>query len=313
MADTTTATGSRDDLVVDISRCLRMRFSESSCRHCVDSCPHGAVSLNGGLAINSEVCRGCLLCTTVCPVGALEQNGDFSACLTKLSMVSEPVLGCIRTNERSNASLACLGGLSEEHLLMLCHSLSGELTLNLSACADCPNCTMIPQLQQRLDVLTGAGLLDDGCCIRIAESAQGIHYRDVAVDRRSFFTSFRNSLFKSAAVILSSTQAPSELRAEYAAKRVPFRRALLNSTRDNISQGLKIRIGKHFDSCVSWDDTCTGCQGCVAICPTGALRTGLADISPTFEQRLCTGCALCREFCLDKALRINANQPLNGT
>jgi len=100
MADSNKAAiGSRDDLIIDASRCLRMRFSESSCRHCVDICPHGAVILDSALTINPDQCHGCMLCTSVCPAGALEQNCDFHACLAKLAKVSEPILGCIRTKE----------------------------------------------------------------------------------------------------------------------------------------------------------------------------------------------------------------------
>lgn len=305
MADTRTITGSRDDLVVDASRCLKMRYSESSCRHCVDICPHGAVSLDELLAINQEHCSGCLLCTAVCPAGAVEQSSDFSASLARLSRVPEPVLGCIRNNAHSNASLACLGGLSEEHLLTLCHALSGTLTLNLTACSECPNSAMIPHLRQRLEVLSALGLMEGGCNIVMAEFAQDICYHDESVGRRSFFKSFRNSLFQSAAVILSTTNEQPDRRTEYAGKRLPARRELLNRIRIKRSLELETLIQKHSDSCISFDDSCTKCQGCVAICPTGALQTELADALPTFDQSHCTGCRLCCEFCLDGAIQIS--------
>lgn len=306
MPEDRTLAGSRDDLVVDSSRCLKMRFSESSCRHCVDICPHGSVTLDGGLSINPQQCRGCLLCTAVCPVGALEQSSDFSACLAQLSKVSEPVLGCLRSKECANGTMACLGGLSEEHLLLLYHTLTGRLTLNLSCCKGCPNSQMLAKLDQRLNNIAEAGLSSSKCRIVIAETAKDIHYRDETVDRRSFFRSFSNALFKNAAVMLSATNEKREQRTEYAGKRAPNRRVLLNSTRSKLSQDLLSRVQKHFDFSISHENSCTKCQGCVAICPTGALKTDDGEELPVFDQLICTGCGLCREFCLDQALRISS-------
>lgn len=303
MADNNkTAIGCRADLNVDVSRCLKMRFSESSCRRCVEICPHGAVILEGGLTINPDLCRGCMLCTSICPAGALEQKDDFNACLAKLSKAPEPILGCCRTRECSHGTVACLGALSEEHLVALCHTLSGRLTINLSSCSNCPNNPVIPYLRQRLKIIFEAGLLEGGSCILTAESAQEMNYRDESVDRRGFFKSFSSSLFQSAAVILSSHNEQTEYQTNYAGKRVPTRRELLNGTRITLSEKLSIQIRKHFDSCVSFDETCTKCQGCVAICPTGALKTEVYEEAPIFRQLLCTGCGLCREFCLDGSL-----------
>ena len=304
MADNKIATGSRDDLNIDASRCLKMRFCDSSCRRCIDICPHNAVSVDRELKIDPEKCHGCLLCTSVCPVGALEQNSNFHACLTKLSKVTEPILGCIRTKECSNGTVACLGGLSEEHLVALYHTLAGRLTLNLSLCSDCRNHSIIAQLRQRLDALSTARLSYSNCRIEISESAQDMNYRDESVDRRSFFKSFRTSLFASAAVILSTHNEQTERRTNYAEKQVPVRRELLNHTRNQLSQELLVQLGKHFDSCVSFDEACTRCQGCVAICPTGALKTEAEDETPSFDHLLCSGCGLCSEFCLYEAVRI---------
>jgi len=313
MTDSRTVTGNKEDLVVDASRCLRMRFSESSCRLCVDICPHGAVSLDGGLVIDPQQCRGCLLCTAVCPVGALEQSSDFSSCLAQLAKVSEPVLGCFLTKECANWTMACLGGFAEEHLLVLYHTLTGRLTLNLSLCSACPNKQMIDLLKQRLDAIAGAGLSYGSCRIVIAESAADIHYRDESVNRRNFFKSFSNALFKSADLVLSTTNEQTERRTEYAGKRVPFRRKLLNGTRGGLSQELQLQVRKHFDICVSFESSCTRCQGCVAICPTGALQTGSGEEIPVFARLLCTGCGLCREFCLEQAVRISSGNSVEGT
>lgn len=309
MADNRDITGDKDDLVVDISRCLHMRFSDSNCRGCVDICPHGAITLGETLSVNAEKCRGCLLCSAVCPVGALEQSEDFSACLARLSKVPEPVLGCIRSKESSNGAVACLGGLSEEHILALSHSLAGKLTLNLSLCCDCHNNQMIDRLKQRLNAVSEAGLSNGNYRIIISESAQSVNYREESLGRRGFFKSFGTALFKSANIVMSSTKAKIERSTPYSEKRLPGKRELLNNIRNKVSHDLAIRIRNHFDSCVSFDDTCTRCQGCVAICPTGALQTELPDALPVFDQLLCSGCGSCSEFCLDGALRISAVVP----
>lgn len=304
MADTNTIIGSRDDLVTDVSRCLRMRYSESSCCHCVDSCPHGAVTLDGGLAINRELCRGCLLCTAVCPAGALEQHGNFDACLSQLSRVPEPVLGCPRTKACANVTMACLGGLSEEHLLALCHTVTGRLTLNLSACTDCPNSAIISPLRQRLTALSSSGLLENGCQIVIAEKVAQIDFRDESVNRRSFFASFRDSLFKSANAVLSPNDEPAERRTEYALKRLPARRKLLNRTVARLADEVKIPLLGRYEHQISFSGSCTACQGCVAICPAGALSTNTPTDHPQFDPQRCTGCGLCVEFCLDGTLEL---------
>ena len=298
-------TGGRDDLQIDMSRCLRTRFCESSCRRCAAACPQGAISLEGVLSTDAERCTGCLVCTTVCPSGALEHDGDFSTVLAQLSRVPEPVLGCIRTKESSHAALACLGGLSEEHLVTLCCSLPGKLTLNLTACGDCPNGATMPRLRQRADQLSGAGLMDGSGQIVMVESHHDLAFRDETVGRRSFFKSLRNSLFQSAALVLSSHNEQSEQHTAYAGKRLPARRVLLNRTRETASRALADRIGRHFDSCVSFKESCSSCQGCVAICPAGALQTEHHDTLPAFDRLLCTGCGLCREFCMDQALMIS--------
>lgn len=305
MAESNPVTGSRDDLRADTSRCLRMRFSQSSCRRCLEICPHGAVTLDGGLSIKSPQCRGCLLCTTVCPVGALEARSDFSLSLAQLSKLPESILGCVRTKESSHATLACLGGLAEEHLLALYQTPAGRLTLNLSLCRDCPNRPMIIVLRQRMDALLAAGLSGSHGPVALAESAEEIRGRAEGVNRRSFLKAIRHSLTDSAGIFLSASQKQIDRPGEYGGKRIPIRRELLNRTRTNSPQELEARIGKHFDSSVSFEDNCTGCQGCVAICPTGALQTAAAEETPLFGQSLCTGCGLCREFCMDGGVRLD--------
>jgi len=64
--------------------------------------------------------------------------------------------------------------------------------------------------------------------------------------------------------------------------------------------------------------TCTGCEGCKAICPTGAInlfaaipdielrpKTGEPRYRPEVELTKCTRCCRCIEHCQRKALKIH--------
>lgn len=300
--------GSRDDLLIEQSRCLPNRYSESSCRRCVVICPRQAVSVDDRLRIDPERCTGCLLCTTVCPSGALEINHRFEACLASLRKVENPVLGCCRTGEAANASLACLGGLSDEHLLCLIHSLNGSLQLNLSSCQTCPNGSMLEPLHERLRRLAEQGYDQSGCRITSVEDEATLRVQQEQLNRRSFFSSFRAALFQSAAVVVNVAQQSVECRSEYAEKRVPERRQLLNRTLRTLPAEPGQRISAHYSHQVSFSENCNVCQGCVAICPSGALTTVTRDQQPAFIQEHCTGCGLCSEFCLDQALRLSSPQ-----
>lgn len=303
MAESTPVTGSRNDLTVDVSRCLPIRFNKSSCRRCADICPHHAISLKSRLFVDAERCTGCLLCSTVCPSGALEPSQRFDSCLEKLAKVADPVLGCPRTADSANAVLPCLGGLSGEHLLALHHLLSCTVTtLNLGRCWECPNGAMQPILQERLQSIADAGMDRGGCRIELVDSGDKVTVQHESIDRRSFFKTLRSTLFQSAAAVITATTEQTGQRCNYAEKRLPLRRLLLNRTISGLTPELQELVHSCFDNGISFNASCTACQGCAAICPTGALLTENPEVHPLFLRERCTGCGLCVEFCLDGAL-----------
>jgi len=297
-------TGGRADLKIDPSRCLLMRYSDSSCRRCAEACPQAAIELGEGLSVIAERCTGCLLCTAKCPVGALEQIKDFSHSLGQLRRVPDPVLGCPRTSESSHAALACLGGLSEEHLITICHTMPSAVSLNLSACRECPNSAAIERLRQRLARLVEAGLTQGGSLVILADSAGKLRYREEVVGRRDFFKAFSKSLLRGASDILASTAEQDAPPSAYAGKRLPLRRELLNDVRESLPRELEEKVARHFDTRIRFEEACTFCQGCAAICPTGALAPEQPDTPPAFDAARCTGCGVCREFCLEQALQL---------
>lgn len=297
-------TGSHSNMRIDCSRCLPIRYDESACRRCVEICPHNAITITEQLRIDPERCRGCLLCSTVCPSGALEMNHDFAACRAALARVGNPVLGCCRTAENANATLPCLGGLSEEHLLALQLNLNGTLTLLINSCNGCPNNTMLPLLLERIQLISKGGMDQEGCRIVTADAGTNVSLQHEQLDRRSFFSSFRTALFQGAAAVMNSATEPVEQCCSYGDKRLPKRRELLNQTISQLSADQQERISRPFTHQITFSSDCSACQGCVAICPTGALTTTDRAQHPAFKQDHCTGCGLCVEFCLDQAISL---------
>jgi Fe-S-cluster-containing hydrogenase component 2 len=57
---------SREDEMVDKSKCI-------SCGSCVASCPVGAISfVDGKASINEEICIKCGTCESICPMNAIK-------------------------------------------------------------------------------------------------------------------------------------------------------------------------------------------------------------------------------------------------
>lgn len=300
-------TGSRDDLRINSSRCLRMRFSGSSCSRCTDICPRGAIDLEDSLSIDRHSCSGCLLCSTVCPSGALEQRADFSVSLAKLSTLPEPVLGCLGTQERSHANMACLGGLSEEHLIAL-YAGTRQIQLDITTCSGCSNLGAVNLLRERLADLegkTGMALVGK---IRLVEKTTESAFRREAIGRRGFFKALTGSLLKETSALLQPTKAPIQNKVSYTEKQLSQRSWILEKALAGLSSEEQQGITQLFKCEIERSDDCDGCAACSKVCPTGAMaETTNADVGTVAHDPLhCTGCGLCIEFCLNEALKFKA-------
>ncbi|MCM2356717.1 MAG: 4Fe-4S binding protein [Geobacteraceae bacterium] len=292
--------------VRDPSRCLRMRFSESSCDRCRAVCPAGAISLENGLAVDDGRCAGCLSCTSACPSGALEAGADFDRLLGNLAGRSAAtfVLGCERQGGGAHHRIPCHGMLSVEHLAVLALRGDGAIQVDISPCSACPSSAMREGLARRLELLHGLPLPGVGRIVLVDDPAR-IDFGPETLDRRGFFNSFRRLALQGIASVISGAE---EQRSPltYLDKSLPARRRLVNSAAESLPPELARSLTRTFDRQVTFSGACSGCMGCVRACPTAALAepegTSQPEQRPTFDARRCTGCGLCMEFCLDGAI-----------
>lgn len=292
-------------IACDRSRCLRHRFSPSGCRLCMEVCPHDAIAWDeaAGLQRDQRVCRGCLLCAAICPTGALTPNEiSLVGLLQQLSEVGQPVLACsTRPAGQGHARLPCLGLLADPELLLAIQLLLDKpLKLNLTGCAECQNAAICAPLKDACAQLQALGL-EDLKMIHLVMAASEIDFKEKAVSRRELFSLFRSKTRQGAATALERIRrAPGRI---FRDKALPSGRTLLLKVLECLpDRQLAARVASVFPK-LEWSKDCTGCTGCVGICPTGALTAAEASGDPPdFLSKLCTDCRLCMEFCRHSAI-----------
>ncbi|MBI5440867.1 MAG: 4Fe-4S binding protein [Deltaproteobacteria bacterium] len=299
----------RSFLRVERSRCLRMRYAESSCARCAAACPSGAVRLEGGIGVDGQRCTGCLTCTTACPSGALEGKAPSDRLVGEVARHTLPVfvVGC-RKSGACQHRLPCLGVLSAEHLVALYASGACLVQLDATGCARCPASSMLERLSARLRDGAAVGGLALGDRIQMISDPKQLDPREAPVDRRSFFSSLKDLTVRGVAAALAP---PPEIEptTSYSEKSLSARRRLLLGALPRLTEEARRQVEETFSFTVAFDATCDGCLSCARACPTGALcdpgDERQEDSPPRFETDKCTGCGLCEEFCLSGAVRVS--------
>jgi ferredoxin len=289
--------------------CLRMRFSSSSCRLCLDVCPHGAIALEETLSINSSLCSGCQLCTAVCPGGALSPDLALPAILNILKRQTPLVICCHKATRDSDLKTPCLAFISEDFLLAIFLSETPVISLDLAGCPSCANSAAIGSLKERLADLEARSGLPLSSKIRLAGSPEQLVVHQEACDRRSFFRTLSRSIICEAATLLSAKAAETPHQAVYAEKKVPLARQLLKTVLENKPEQEQQSIITLMCGSLLRGESCDGCRACTKVCPTGALLENYDESLPPFEfiPINCTSCGLCVEFCINEALRLTVN------
>jgi len=288
------------------SSCLRMRFSASSCRRCLDVCPNKALNLDGGLALDSSLCAGCQLCSKACPSGALSLDISLSSFLKVLKHQTPIVIACQKAPQDSHLNTSCLAFISEEFLLALFLADTPGISLNLINCGACVNNSGINHLKENLVAVEAKSGLPISRKIKLIEAPDQLHFQGETCDRRGFFRALTRSIVSEAVTLLSSKAVVEPENKVYAEKQLPFARALLKTVLEKLPEEERKRFIELFAGRLLRGESCDGCRACTKVCPTGALLENYDETQAPFEFNAvnCTACGLCVEFCINEALQL---------
>ncbi|MBN2895588.1 MAG: 4Fe-4S binding protein [Campylobacterales bacterium] len=307
---------SRIGVTLSAPQCVRALSKASSCDACMHACPTGAIKVEAGALplINLSQCVGCGACVGVCPSEALKVDGFESVdfLFTQLSQ-PEPLISC-------RVLVPCLSILHVEYIIALA-LLKKEVIFDMGHCDACalgPTCKpLIERHCEEASYLLEA--LHVGAVVRM--EARGFEPEESSVDRRAFLQNLNvakaleaRARFEREVELCSdelithsvdSDQIAQLRRKEVGEKRKMLLTALRRAGEPKVyhvveAEALTFTSQKRFDL-----STCTACQMCYRLCPTGALSSDLRHSKIDFDPMLCIKCALCHDVCESDALSLS--------
>jgi len=304
-------------LSLDISRCVRTTNKFSTCEKCVDACPVETIIISNNLpSFVPNDCVSCGGCLAACPDAAYKLD-DFSPLNYIFGFLEKEgnVLSC-------KEEIPCLAALSSEEILSLSLLSAETLIFDKAHCAECPiakpNMELIEERIEEVNFLLEAMEVDKSLSFEVV-GHQEVTTKE-ASDRRAFLA--KASLSEAAKAkqkFENKVESLDEILKEHTAsiddiqsirqKVVPDRRKLLqmamkragvpNQFHNIAAEEISFISQKVID-----EESCTNCQMCYRICPTGALSSNKYGGFIAFDAINCIKCQSCHDVCEPNSLTI---------
>ena len=300
-------------LEFDVASCVRATSKFSECTKCVDICPVSTIEIVENIpALTPSACIDCGGCVGVCPTESFSLN-DFSSVNFFFEFLESK-----KSHLACKTELPCLSVLSVEHLIALTLASDEQLTMDIEGC----NCggdsdKLTHQIKANMEeanfVLESfSDKKIETKSVEIEESKE----EDEVSDRRSFLslkTAVKTKQSFDEAVDADELKAfalDSDVIAKIKDKKIPDKRKLLFSVlkRANKPQEYDVLATEDvsFTSQKFVDESCTNCQICYRICPTGALSSDKRFSVINFDAMMCVKCHLCHDVCEPDAIQLQA-------
>ncbi len=303
---------------LNASRCVRSLSKDSECNRCEVICPTGAIVVgNNPLpAINFSSCVGCGACDAICPNEALFLD-DFNSTNFFFDFIEDEqnIISC-----RKN--VPCIAALGVEYLISLA-VLKKEVVFDMGYCDTCEiqsTCkAQILKNHEEASYLLEA--MENEALIRLEDICYESEIKES--NRRDFLRSinltsivktkhsFEQEVKKATDELVEHTLKKADI-ALLKQKRIPHKRKLFFTAIKRVQKPSQYHVVDaaeiSFTSQKLMDkESCTACQMCYRVCPTGALSSDVKNSKIDFDPFLCIKCNICHDVCEPNAITLSTS------
>ena len=269
------------------------RAFATSCRLCIDSCPHKAISEFKEL--DPDLCTECGLCMAICPSDGFVSR-SFDDLFDYIISTDQVNLNCPKAI-RKDFEIPCLGMFDRDSWRsLLLVAQEKPVTIYTGVCAGCPDKYACGKSIQTLKEFDDIQLSDILLAIKVSpDSDEGLSSgsNKHPLSRRETIEGWRQQNKEKLEALLPVLNNAS------GGYPVPKSREKIIKMLENRSE---TRIPFRA---ITVSDNCTSCGVCAAICPQGALQK--REVGNTFKLILepfrCVQCDRCIEICRPQALK----------
>ncbi|TKI68934.1 4Fe-4S ferredoxin [Sulfurimonas crateris] len=303
------------------SRCVRSLSKESECNRCELICSTEAIVVGSNPlpSINFSACVGCGACDAVCPNEALSLD-DFSTTDFFFSFMedSDNLISC-----RKN--VPCIAALNVENIISMA-LLKKEMVFDMGHCDECAiahKCR--PEIEKNYEEASYVlEAMQSGALIKLEDvkHEKESSGEESTSNRREFFSKvnlagaikakqqFEKEIQKATDELVEHTLQKSDI-ALLKQKRITDRRKLFFTALKRVEKPevyhiieadeLTFTSSKEINS-----ETCTACQMCYRVCPSGALSSDIKNSKIEFDPFLCIKCHICHDVCVPEAIKLSS-------
>ena len=303
----------------NVASCVRAMSKFSECTKCVDACPDTVQIVDNLPSFTHATGVEAAACLGICPTEAFSLS-DFS--------VTEFFFTFIESKVRlisSKINVPCISVLSVEHLISLALASDEPITIDLNEYEEGSH--LLEQIENRIEEANFvlSSFCDKALSTNLDESSLKSLEQDEAEEasdvssRRDFLSQAsvkgvvkHKKTFDDAveAEDLQVFKIDASVIAKMKDKNIPDKRKILFTTlkRAGVPELFEV-LPEEDISFVSQkfiDESCTNCQICHRICPTGALSSNGKFSLINFDAMLCLKCHLCHDACEPDSIHLQS-------